>query len=437
MPASTQQIAHLLRRTGVRVNMTRLAELQQLELSAAVDAVCDFSVNPALVLPAQTDGDWKWGEAVRNQYFDRLANLPNPLEAKLVLFWHGHFATALGKVGNYPLMVRQYQTIARLAAGNFENLAQAIALDPAMMLYLDNNSNTKRSPNENFARELMELFTLGVNRGYTQSDVREAARAWTGFGVRWPDNAPPEYEFHPTQHDTGIKTLFGITKAWTGPQMITEMCVGSRQRFTAEFLVGKLWAFFAYENPDASLIASLADDYVAEGLHTLNFLRRMFKRAEFYSDRALQGRVKSPIEWGAWLIGSAGITAADVNMGYQTTTAGHEFFNPPNVAGWKNNRVWMNETVVWVMDSIASYVAWRAVEDKDLNPASRQFFASLPAMTPVAAVSAVEQQFGLFLSASSRQAIETWLTNLREQNGWGQVPTLVRLMAMTTEARLA
>jgi uncharacterized protein (DUF1800 family) len=437
MPASTQQIAHLLRRTGARVDMTRFAQLQQLELSAAVDAVCDFSVNPPLQLPAQTGGDWEWGNQVRNQWFDRLATLPNPLEAKLVLFWHGHFATALGKVGNYPLMVRQYQTISRLAGGRFEDLAQAIALDPAMMLYLDNNNNTKRSPNENFARELMELFVLGVNRGYTQNDVREAARAWTGFGLRWLDGAPPEYEFHPTQHDTGNKTLFGITKAWTGPQMITEMCSGVRQRTTAEFLVGKLWAFFAYENPDASLIASLADEYIAEGLHTVNFLRRMFKRPEFYSDRSLQGRVKSPIEWSAMLLAASGLSSKDVDMGYQTSTAGHEFFNPPNVAGWKNNRVWMNETVVWVMDAVARNVSWRAVDDDKLNPPTRELFRRLAAMTPPQAVAAMENQFGLLLSASTRQSLESWLTTVRQQNGWGQESTLLRLMAMTTEARLA
>jgi uncharacterized protein (DUF1800 family) len=437
MPASTQQLAHLLRRTGARVDMTRLAQLQQLELGAAVDAVCDFSVNPALQLPPQGSDEWAWGNQVRNQWFDRLATLPNPLEAKLVLFWHGHFATSLGKVGNYPLMIRQYETLCRLSAGKFEDLAQAIALDPAMMLYLDNFSNTKRSPNENFARELMELFTLGVNRGYVQSDVTEAARAWTGYGIKWMENAPPIYEYHPNDHDSGNKTLFGITKAWTGPQMISEMCVGSRQRQTAEFLVKKLWSFFAYENPDASLIAMLADEYIAEGLHTQNFLRRMFKRDEFYSDRAMQGRVKSPMEWGAMLVAASGATSSEVGMADLTASAGHEFFSPPNVAGWKNNRVWINESVVWVMDSAAKHVAWRSVDDPKLSPPTRSFFASIPAMTPAVAVAAMERQFGLFLSAATRQSLESWLTNLRQQNNWGQVPTLLRLMALTTEARLA
>jgi uncharacterized protein (DUF1800 family) len=436
MPATPEQIAHLLRRTGARVRPERLAQLTQVELPQAVDMVCDFTVNPALVVPPMTGQEWEWGNQVRNQWFDRLATLPNPLHAKLVLFWHGHFATSLGKVGSFKLMIDQYKTISQHAAGPFETLAQAIAIDPAMLLYLDNYANNRWSPNENFARELLELFTLGVNRGYTQNDVVEAARAWTGFGLNWTDNGPV-YAFDAGNHDSGNKTIFGITQAWTGPQVITAICSGVRRRVCAEFLAAKLWSFFAYENPDASLISALADDMEAEGLHTLNFLRRMFKRAEFYSTQAMQGRVKSPIEWSAALIGSLGITADDIGLGYETATAGHEFFNPPNVAGWKVNKVWINETVTWALDGIARWGTYRAVDDTALNPSSRAVLSQVPNMTPSAAVTAVANLFGLTLSSTSRQALETWLVALRAQNGWGQGRTLARLMSMTTEARLA
>jgi Protein of unknown function (DUF1800) len=153
MPATPEQISHLLRRTGVRVRQDRLAELLAFELPQAVDTVCDFSVNPPLSVPAMGGDEWAWGNSVRNDWFDRLANQPNPLHAKLVLFWHGHFATALGKVGSFKLMIDQYQTISQHAAGPFETLAQSLAIDPAMLLYLDNYSNNRWSPNENFARE--------------------------------------------------------------------------------------------------------------------------------------------------------------------------------------------------------------------------------------------------------------------------------------------
>jgi uncharacterized protein (DUF1800 family) len=436
MPATPEQIAHLLRRTGVRVRTDRLNELVQLELSQAVDAVCDFSVNPALTIAPMTGDEWAWGNTIRNQWFDRLATLPNPLEAKLVLFWHGHFATALGKVGSFKLMIDQYRTISQLAAGPFEALAQAIAIDPAMLLYLDNYANNRWSPNENFARELLELFTLGVNRGYTQTDVVEVARAWTGYGLTWDDNGP-SYSFQSVNHDTGNKTIFGITQAWNGPQVITAICTGVRRRQCAEFLATKLWSFFAYENPSSSLVSSLADDMEAVGLHTLNFLRLMFKRTEFYSPQAMQGRVKSPIEWAAALVGSLGLAADDIGLGYETATAGHEFLNPPNVAGWKVNSVWINETVTWALDGIARWGSYRAVDDSAVNPSSRALLSQVPTMTPSQAVTAVANLFGLTLSATSRTALETWLTTLRSQNGWAQGRSLARLMSMTTEARLS
>ncbi len=436
MPATPEQISHLLRRTGARVRQDRLAELLTMELPQAVDVVCDFSVNPPLSVPPITGDEWAWGNSVRNDWFDRLANLPNPLHAKLVLFWHGHFATALGKVGSFKLMIDQYQTISQHAAGPFETLAQSIAIDPAMLLYLDNYANNRWSPNENFARELLELFTLGVNRGYTQTDVVEVARAWTGYGLTWDDNGA-NYAYNANNHDSGNKTVFGVTQAWTGPQVISAICSGVRRRVCAEFLAAKLWAFFAYENPDTSLVSSLADDMEAEGLHTQNFLRRMFKRAEFYSAQSMQGRVKSPIEWSAALVGSLGLKADDISLGYETATAGHEFLNPPNVAGWKVNSVWINETVTWALDGIARWGSYRAADDTALSPSSRAVLSQVASQTPSAAVTSVADLFGLTLSANTRQALETWLIALRAQNGWAQGRTLARLMSMTTEARLA
>jgi uncharacterized protein (DUF1800 family) len=441
MPATTAQLAHLLSRTGTRVNPNRLAQLASLDIADAVNQVCDFSQNPQLNLPQRSafDGEWKWGEAIRNQWVDRLATLPNPLEAKLTLFWHGHFAASNSKVGSYIYMVDYYKQLATLGHGPFEPLCQAIALDTAMLIYLDNRSNTKSSPQENFARELMELFVLGVNRGYTQDDVREAARAWTGYGLRWdPAKELVFPEFSSSNHDAGDKTIFGITKKWTGPQVIQEMCSGSRQRQTAEFLAAKLWSFFAHENPDAGLVSSLADDYIAVGLHTLNFLKRMFGRSEFYSDRAMQGRVKSPIEWGAMVLASTGLTSDQVGILGYAASGGHDLFNPPNVAGWKLNNVWLNESTFWSLDGAMRNATWRALGDDKLSPSMRPLFKTIPSLTVPNAVDLVIRAFGLtVVSAATRSALETWLADFRIKNGWGQEAPLIRLVALSTEARLA
>lgn len=435
MPATPDQIKHLLSRTGVRVVASRLAQLTQVELAQAVDMVCDFSANPALVVPpVPSSNDTAWMRGVRNDWMDRLANLPNPLHAKLVLFWHGHFANSNGKVGSAPFMVQQYQTISQYADGPFESLAQALALDPAMLVYLDNRSNVRRSPNENFARELLELFTLGDGRGYTEQDVVEVARAWTGYGL---NSDSTTFAFNAGNHDTGNKTIFGITRAWRGPEVITEICAGTRRRTCAEYLARKLWEFFAYENSDASLLSSLADDMEAEGMHTLNFLRRMFKRVEFYSPQSMQGRVKSPMEWVASVIGSVGLGAASIDAASATITAGHEFFYPPGVDGWKLNEVWINETTTWALDRFARATAYNAGDNPNLAPTARALLQSVPTLSVTAAVTAVADLFGLTLSAGTRQALEVWLTGMRGQNRPRQGGQLVRLMSMTTEARLA
>jgi uncharacterized protein (DUF1800 family) len=437
MPATDAQLAHLLRRTGVRVVPERLEQLRGKEIEEAVQNVCDFSQNPPLALPPRSGGEWEWGSKVRDQFFDRLATLPNPLEAKLVLFWHGHFATALGKVGSFYLMIDQYKTIHENASGSIEALAQKIALDPAMLLYLDNYTNTKESPNENWARELMELFLLGANRGYTQRDVVESARAWTGYGLRWTEGTGWSYRYDPNRHDTENKTIFGITQAWTGPQLISAMVNGALRRTCAQFLAKKLWSFFAYENPDGGLVDSLASDLEAENMHTLNFLKRMFARPEFYSPQALQGRVRSPIEWGASVIGALGLTSDQLGLGWSTSTAGHEMFNPPNVAGWKVNDVWLSESVLWMMDGTASYAAWRAVGDDQISPASRPALVAALRSGPTEAVSYVANLFGLELSATTRQALENWYSSTKAEVGWVWEGHLPRLMALTTEARLA
>jgi uncharacterized protein (DUF1800 family) len=437
MPISTLQLRHLLSRTGVRVPAARAAQLQGLELQDAVDAVCNFSANPTWILPPRVEPNWEWGQLVRDQWLDHLATLPNPLEAKLALFWHGHFATALNKVGDAELMIDQYEKLRKLGPGPFETLAQAIAIDPAMLVYLDNHTNTKSSPNENFARELMELFTLGANRGYTQEDVREMARAWSGYGTYW-DGDHSRYRYYPTRHDDGQKTLFGITKAWTGPEAISEMCTGVRRQTTAEFITGKLWAFFAYEGPDAGLLASLASDYLAEGMHTLNFLRRMFKRDEFYSDRALQGRVKSPIEWGCSVIGAVGLKSRDVWLTSVAGGAGHDLMNPPNVAGWKLNNTWMSESVYWAQEGLAQTVTWLVLGNPDFaSNSTRARVQGWDALTPEAAVADAAALYGLALSGSTRNTLEKWVIQHRSEIGWGMPNVLLRLMSITTEARLA
>src|SRR5262249_51423634 len=173
-----------------------------------------------------------------------MATSPAPLQEKLTLFWHGHFATANYKVGDMLLMYQQNALWRTQATGNFRDLVQTMSLQPAMLIWLDNDPNEKGQPNENFARELMELFTLGVNQ-YTQDDVVASARPWTGHNTL--DGDREQYHFYPERHDDGQKTFMGVTQDWDGPDIVN-FILGSdatHKLIAAKFIAAKMWSFFA------------------------------------------------------------------------------------------------------------------------------------------------------------------------------------------------
>ena len=204
-------VAHLLRRAGFEGTSAEIAALTPMDLPAIVDTLLDFTPNPADTPPASlgdpNKGDWERMQDLIKWWLDRMATVPHPLQEKLALFWHGHFATQVSKVGSAKDMFDQNHLFRTAGAGSFESLVQQMSLQVAMLIYLDNDPNSKGSPNENFARELLELFTLGVNQ-YTQADVVAAARAWTGHNVDYDAN-PRVYRFYPERHDTVEQDLHG------------------------------------------------------------------------------------------------------------------------------------------------------------------------------------------------------------------------------------
>ena len=309
-------VAHLLRRAGFEGTAAEIVALTPLDLPAIVDTILDFSTNPADPAPPSfadaTKGDWERMQDLIQWWIDRMATVPHPLQEKLALFWHGHFATQYSKVGSAKDMYDQNHLFRTAGAGGFESLTQQMALQVAMLIYLDNDPNSKGSPNENFARELMELFTLGVNQ-YTQADVVASARAWTGHNVDYGAD-PRVYRFYPERHDTDLKTFMGTTQNWDGPQIITRILTVEPQRsIAARFIANKLWTFFAYPNPPAALLDALVAAFVGSGLDITTLLRTIFLRPEFYSTAARQGLVRSPVEWIVTVLRTLGMSAVDAN----------------------------------------------------------------------------------------------------------------------------
>ena len=432
MPATADDLAHLLRRCGYLTTPATVAQWSSLELDQAVDKVLDFSSNsPDSTFNFVATEDWRRISEVRRWWLDRMATVAAPLQERLTFFWHGHFASSYWKIGNAEMMWNQNRILRANATGSFLDMAQQVALDPAMLIYLDNQDNYRGSPNENFARELMELFTMGADQGYTQADVRDVARAWTGYGLHWyNDGRPPTSEFHANAHDTGVKTIFGITKNWDGPEVISEIVNGSRRALCARFIARKLWSFFAYPNPDEALLVSLAASLSDAGMQIAPFLRIMFLRPEFYSVAARQGLVRPPSQWGVALHQATGRTLNETQMDYQLSEMGHCPFEPPNVSGWRQNEYWLTENTVWLKDAATQGLAWKAI--------AAGFIPDYAALSTPALVQRALDLCGVSsVSASTRSSIETFVSEHRTANASNIRYHLLRLVALSPEFGLA
>lgn len=278
-------------------------------------------------------------------WLKRMLSTSSPLVEKLTLFWHNHFATAYSKVGDLYMMHLQNRTLRKLGMGSFRDLMTAVAKDPAMIVWLDNDSNHKDAPNENFARELQELFTTGVydkdgNANYTEQDVIEAARAFTGW-TTW------DYEFHfaDWDHDYGSKTFKGETGDLDGTDVIDMLVV---EDATARRLAMKLFSYFAYEVELADpVLDPLVDAYQANDTEIRPVLEVLFKSDVFYSEEAKRARVKSPVEFfvGTLHMLGAKITAVDwvqYTISDMLAEMGQAPFDPPSVFGWAEGLPWVS-----------------------------------------------------------------------------------------------
>jgi uncharacterized protein (DUF1800 family) len=237
-------VAHLYRRAAFGASAEAVAARLDRPFASLVDELLDAPVDsdapPAKFAQAGLS-EFEYMSSLEQWWYDRMAFGSNPLVEKLTLFWHGHFATQQSKVYNHELMWGQNHMLRVNALGNLRTLLKSVAADPAMLRYLDNEWNVAGSPNENFARELWELFVVGPGN-YTQTDVQESARAWTGHGLN-ADRTVAEY--HDSLHDHGAKTVLGMSAVLDGPDVIDITLNGPTGQSAARFIAIKLWTFYA------------------------------------------------------------------------------------------------------------------------------------------------------------------------------------------------
>lgn len=298
-----------------------------------------FQANAVLI-------EW-WVEEMRTTRF--------PLLEKLTLFWHGHFATSVQKVKNPYGMWEQNDTLRRHAMGSFGEMVKAISRDPAMVFWLDLQQSGREHPNENFARELLELFMLGEGN-YTEEDVMEAARAFTGYRATRDGG----FRIAPFQHDDGEKTFMG-RKAQTGDDIID---IVLQQKQCARHIATRLWTYFAYENPAPDLVDTLASRFRRSNYNVRELLYHIFTSAEFYSPKAVGTQIKSPLQWLVQLTRQLGVGLPPrfiLISGLRQL--GQVPFAPPSVKGWDGGKAWISTASLLTRYNFAKVILGEPAEE--------------------------------------------------------------------------
>ena len=451
MPASDitsrPDVAHLLRRTGFGGTGAELTALTGKTRETCVDAAMGFTssdnapagpdvgvplfVNHESQYQAHTDAITWWIQRMAD--LDNPLSVPDPVPAvsaalplheKMALFWHEHFACNQDKVFDFPQLWDQVGLFRRRGLGNFDTLLREVAVHPAMLVCLDNQNNVAGAEQENFARELMELYTCGVGN-FSEADVVAMARAWTGHntvgwtGSRWDAT----YVYSSQHHDDADKTLFGITARWNGIQMtagqrdtITELVYGARQFETARFITRKLFRYFVHLDPTSGQVDALAAVFISAGMEIAPLMRAILLHDEFWGDQARYALVKSPAEFVATTVRRSGLDAAALGLRWRMSPMGQTLWDPPSVAGWGAGDYWLSTASAWGRGGFARGLRWPASNGgllAGLNDSNDD----------EAAAQAIFDLFGLEeVSTTTRNAIKRWHRRAYADARWSTVP---------------
>jgi uncharacterized protein (DUF1800 family) len=367
---------HLFRRAGFGASLAELRAAVEQGLDATLAHLLGADASAATRLQLlESVGDRMISDdrpdELRAWWCYSMLHTAQPLREKMTLFWHNHFATSITKVGRPTLMYAQNKLLRRHALGKFRPFLLDISRDPAMIVWLDNNSNVKGKPNENYAREVMELFSLGVGN-YTEKDVKEAARAFTG----WHTSASgSEYEFNPKLHDEEPKTFLDRTGNWNGEDVVRILLDHPQ---AAIFLVGKLYRYFVSEthDPPPALLQPLAEAFRKSDYDIAALLKAILRSRHFFSEYAYRQRVKSPVEF---VLGAARAVVhatpdeesaklPPAPLANRIAAMGEDLFAPPNVKGWPHGKAWLNTATLLERNNFARQVAFGHIADDVEEP---------------------------------------------------------------------
>lgn len=461
---SSADAAHFMRRIGFGGTAAEIASITGMTREDAVAQAMDFTSAPPVVPPAdlaQSNQWWAHSNAV-DWWLHRMATTTHPLQEKIALFWHNHLCSGQGAVSWMPDMFAQNQMFrpagpgnpAGLGFGDFATLVEHVSLGGAMLVYLNNDTNVKGREQENFARELMELFTVGVGH-YTESDVVNMAKAWTGHNVvGWNGNRyDATYVYRDDKHDKSDKTLFGgVTsplygaqpRNWDALETIQELVHGLKQADTARYVARKMYRAFINDTPSDAAIQQLATAWIDANMNIGALVRATLLHEDFWAPGSRHGLVRSPVEWMAASLKFTGyrFTANSAEGRNFIAGMGQLPFEPPNVAGWGINGYWLSTATAWARGRFASWIRWKVREGQGLPDLLLPLQTASNGRVPLTAADAITEVFDLLgitdESAATRARLEQWYTGANTSgNGWSIRTNALMLGLLTPDFQLS
>ena len=371
-PWNRQRAAHLHRRLGFGASYQTLEQALAQEPVNMVDSLIDDALNA----PLSTPPEWAYWNftnytdfpvQIEEQLIEWLATwtsdmLENPLRGKLSLFWHNHFVTEYDAYVCPSYLYQYHKVLQEFCLGNFKDFVYEISKNPAMLVYLNGFQNSKADPNENYARELYELFTLGADNGYTQEDIVETARALTGYTLITVPCG--EIFFNPFDWDNSPKTIFGQTGNW-GYEDVVNILFEQRSNEIADFICRKIYRYFVHPEADEAIIAGMAQTFIQNNFELEPVFRQLFRSEHFFDEAVLGVRVKSPLELtlGLFNDGNLSVNPEIIELSvYTASLLGQTLSIPVNVAGWPGNRIWISNSTLtarWSGIAYLLYVSWQ------------------------------------------------------------------------------
>jgi len=426
-------LRHFLLRTHFGVKASELAAVEAAGLAAYLDDALTMQSGTALETAAfqelvnATDppgyaGLFPNGNQLSRYWIRMMVDTDRPMQEALAFFWHDHMPVAWDVLGGgyTHFMTNHINLYRHSATGNFRDFLLDMSLDPAMLIYLSGYQNNRFAPNENFAREFWELFTLGVDNGYTQADIVQAAKAFTGQRLRYETASGLYYfQFDPNLHDSGSKTFLGVTipgqNLTHDYAAVVDATLANRP--VAEFMTKKIFEYFCYENPPESLVTTMADSLRDGGWELKPFFKSLFLSEAFLSNRSREPRVKSALEFSVGFVRSTGLKLTVPSTDFYLSLLGHRPGLPPTVNGWPLGTLWYSADAMVNRTNMAFSV----VNDTNRQrTAGIEVAAILPPVaqrTDAAVLDTLEDLLRLGLSDAERTTLLTYLNTTRQSNG--------------------